>query len=88
MDAIWPEIISGVQKVFTINTERQNSNEQKQILITKNEYIRLYTIIYDSCNRRTPEKPVSHQGPNTTQDPAKYIYESINDFITEYITSL
>jgi cullin 1 len=90
MDAIWQEIISGVQKVFSINTERQDFSEQKQILITKNEYIRLYTIIYDSCNKRVHANSTSHpENTNiTTLDPAKYIYENLRGFITEYITSL
>ena len=85
MEAIWPEIISGVNKVFSINTERNDSTEQKQVLITKNEYIRVYTIIYDSCNKLARAKTDS---ANSNSEPAKYMYEHLRDFITEYTTSL
>lgn len=95
MDAIWQEIIDGVNKIFSINTEKPTekdntapstntiSDEKKIVLITKNEYIRLYTIIYEICNKRIP----INAGSSSAIEPAKYIYEKLNEFITEYITN-
>ena len=93
MDAIWQEISAGVTKVFSIDTsapvEPNDCDSAKStVLITKQDYIRLYTIIYDSCNKRTSGKPAVTVITSNSAEPGKYIYEHLQIFIIEYITSL
>ena len=93
MDAIWQEISAGVTKVFSIDTsapvEPNDCDSAKStVLITKQDYIRLYTIIYDSCNKRTSGKPAVTVITSNSAEPGKYIYEHLQTFIIEYITSL
>ena len=86
MDATWQELQAGLTTVYSINLSSISQN-----MLTKNEYIRLYTLIYDSCNIIQPSirgSNLSH-GTNKKQDgPAKYLYEHLQIYITEYITSL
>ena len=120
MDATWQELQAGLTTVYSINLSSISQN-----ILTKNEYIRLYTLIYDSCNiipftlnskpttggREFSEKAMApdwdtnnspvltvqpsirrsnlSHGTNKKQDnPAKYLYEHLQIYITEYITSL
>jgi cullin 1 len=77
MDATWQELQSGLTRVYSINLSSTTQN-----MLSKNEYIRLYTLIYDSCSKK-------HHSTNKKQeDPSKYLYEHLQIYITEYITSL
>jgi cullin 1 len=90
MDAIWQEISDGVTKVFSIDTSAHvgQSGAKTTVFITKQDYIRLYTIIYDSCHKQVAVGPAVPNGNSNKTDPAKYIYEHLQTFINEYITNL
>jgi cullin 1 len=75
MEAVWQKLLTGLQNVYSIDLEATN---QKSI-ITKQEYIQLYTMIYNNCNATQPIK---------YEDPAKFFYDRLSLFITSYITSL
>lgn len=92
MDATWQTINDGVHKVFSINTassaDMNTTDETKKtILITKQEYITLYTLIYETCNKKLPGKSAIPNSISTTE-PAKYIYGKLHEYITQYITNL
>jgi cullin 1 len=86
MDAIWQELLTGIQSVYSIDLV---SKTEKQNIITKQEYIWLYTMIYNNCNIK---QPISSNKPGTVlvkqEDPAKIIYIRLQSFIIDYVTSL
>ena len=82
MDTIWQELLTGLQNIFAINLESTSQIS----MITKQEYIQLYTMIYNNCNSKQtiyPGKPGI-----APKEPAKVFYERLCLFITSYITSL
>lgn len=85
MDVIWQKLLTGLQSVYSIDLE---ATSQKS-MITKQEYINLYTLIYNNCNTKQPICASKPGSPLIKQDdPAKVFYDSLSLFINDYITSL
>lgn len=86
MEAIWQELLTGLNSVYSINLALEKQNA----MITKQGYIQLYTLIYNSCNTRKPITNSSNPStaPTKPEDPAQFLYNRLTTFITEYITYL
>ena len=85
MDAIWQKLLTGLRDVYSIDLE---ATSQKS-MITKNEYINLYTMIYNNCNTKQPIRASKSETPPIKQeDPAKVFYARLQSFITDYASCL
>lgn len=100
MDEQWELVCEGLTKVFTIDinstvVEYDQSGVQTtrkiKVLITRDEYIQFYTLIYKLCNSKMPTvsaQPGEPQNVPSPTTPLKYIYDKLFAYIENYTITL